>query len=492
MNFEKLLAENMIRYGVKNVDVSEISRKFLIEQSQAEMLQSLRNNMDAYNQYEKWERANLKKIKVVKTYGYRAVSKNYEVKVPFFNNFVTIDQGSNTPAAMKKSIDDVLAKIQQEGGNLNDPNMLIEIVSTATNLPAGTNVDNEAKAAGRKKIDHDYDGKAANLADIQKTDPQYGNRILARKRGESAKAYMESKGVKSKIVITTNIVKPEEGRKFIITAKVQSDELFVMPVKIPPFEITLNLKIEKSSMSQTSLGQAGDTQNQLYTFEPVLKIDSSVSTNFGIFGNNRNFGGSNSALSMAGILPYKGATYTGTAWSAGLNPESPGKRFNPFAIHSLGNLGGGKTAEEYSGMAPELILGGIGRFTQQATSNILVQLRVPTSPLWIAMHGQNLDSIIKNWQTATSKIRPWKQGDANEQQYNALSFPTIEISKTFNIADLARAAKTIGLDASEQISRDIKYWMTAVYFDSTTTPPSYGDLSKNPTFFDNVQKIVEE
>lgn len=491
MNFEKLLAENMIRYGVKNVDALEISRKFLIEQSQAEMLQSLKNNNDAYKQYKDWETANSKRIKVVKTYGYRTASRNYEVKVPFFNNFVTIEQGSNTPAAMKKSIDNVLAQIQQEGGNLNDPNMLIEIVSTATNLPAGTNVDNAAKAAGRKVIDHDYDGKAAQLANIQKTDPQYGNRILARKRGESAKAYIESKGVKAKIVITTKIVDPKEGRKFIITAKVQSDERFVMPVKVPPLQITLNLKIEKSYMSQTNLGQAGDTQNQLYTFEPVLRIDSSVSTNFGIFGDNKNFNSSIGALSRAGILHYKSATYTGTAWSAGLNPGRPGEAFNPFAIHSLGDLRGG-TAEEYSGMDPKLILGGIGRFSQPAASTVPVQLRVPTSPLWIAMHGQNLASVITNWQTEAKKIRPFKQGDANEQAYNALSFPTIEISKTFNTADLARAAKTIGLDASEQISRDIKYWMEAVYFDSTTTPASYGALSKNPKFFDKVQKIVEE
>ena len=266
-----------------------------------------------------------------------------------------------------------------------------------------------------------------------------------------------------------------------------------MPVKVPPFKIDLTLKIEASSMSQTSLGQSGDTQNQLYTFEPVLKVDSSVTTNFGIFGNNRNFDGSNAALSQAGILRSEGATYTGTAWKAGINPGQGS--LNPFAIHSVGNLGG-KTAEEFSGMTPELILGGIGRFSQLAANDIRVQLRVPTSPLWIAMHGQNLASAITNWRTQCKGIRPFKQGDANFQKYQGImaSFPKIEISKTFNMADLARAAKAISLDASEQISREIKYWMAAVYYDATTTPPpaNYGPMSKNPTFFNDVRSIVEE
>jgi len=34
MNFEKLLAENILRYGVKNIDTREFYRKFLTEQTQ--------------------------------------------------------------------------------------------------------------------------------------------------------------------------------------------------------------------------------------------------------------------------------------------------------------------------------------------------------------------------------------------------------------------------------------------------------------------------
>lgn len=501
MNFEKILAENMIRYGVKNVDILEFSRKFLTEQSQADLIQKIKDNNDAYKQYLNWQTDNSGRIKVVKTFGYRTIEPRIkDVTVPFFNNFVTIDQGSPKPADMKAAIDNVLDELKQAGANLDSPETIIDIISTATDAPAGVNIDNAAKAAGRKQLDHDYglsssgDIKTA-LAVKQKSDQQWGNKILAQKRGESAKAYIESKGIKAKIIITTKIVPIKQGRYFQIVAKIQGSEKYILPVKVPPFQITLNLTIEKSSMSQTRLGQYGDTPNQMYTFEPVLKVDSSVTTNFGIFGSNTNFAGSNTATSLAGILPSTGTTYTGEAWKNRIDPEQGGIFTNPFSIHSIGHLGGNKTAEEFSGMTPQLILGGIGRFTPAAANAIIrVQLRVPTSPLWIAMHGQNFASAITNWQTQCKGIRPFKQGDANHKKYDAVSFPKIQISKTFNIADLARAAKAIGLDASEQISMDVKYWTEAAYFDATKTPPpaNYGLIKTNPTFFNDVLSIVEE
>ena len=243
MNFEKILAENLIRFGVKNLDITQL-RRFLTEQDQASLIQALKDEGETYKMFRAWEQQTSGLVKLVKTFGYRTIApEQKDVTVPFFNNFVTIDQGSPNPAAMKLEIDKVLDELKQLGANLTSPSTTIDIISTATEAPAGANIDKAAGAAGRKIIDHDYAGLIKFAANgtvtpesktafdaKQKSDLQWGNKILAQKRGESAKAYIESKGVKAKVTIIPKIVPVSEGRKFQIVAKVKGQEKFIMTI----------------------------------------------------------------------------------------------------------------------------------------------------------------------------------------------------------------------------------------------------------------------
>lgn len=487
MNFEKILAENLLRFGVKNLDKTQLHR-FLIEQDQASLIQALKNDAATYKMFKDWETQTQGLVRLVKTYGYRTIEPRVkDVTVPFFNNFVTIDQGSPKPAAMKAAIDKVLDELKQAGANLDSPETTIDIISTATILPAGANIDKGAAAAGRKTIDHNYglSGDIKTALDAkQKSDPQWGNKILAQKRGESARDYILSKGIKAKITITTKIVPVEEGRKFQIVAKVKGQEKFVAPINIPTPTITLTFEMSPGLVSRAAAGRHGGGADDYKVDVPVFSVEYSVTSNIGINANNTTIQGRAGANRGWGdMYIIQNSLKRGWNWNTSMNDYYMGSG-NPFMAFSKDEVEGienatGYISQQQSNVAPDVFLSSIGHFTTGQAYQISTQLRSAISPLGIKLLGVDISGVVNGF-ASFLKTPDWlSQFKSKESQYS-----------------IARKTVTVTLDqlvaaggGSPELSTDVKYWGQAVYYDATQTPPTYGPIAKNPTFLDGVKLI---
>jgi len=252
MNLERILAENLLRFGGKNLNKQLFVYKYLLEQDssqkQAEAIELLKTQGDAYQAFVNWQN------EVNKEYGNVILTKTQEY-VPinadpirlediFYNNFVTLETGVKDPAALKANLDDMIETLKQQGANMTDPKTVIEIVSTATK-PAASTGPNPKDFGGTvpatyKKIDHTYGGQLA-YDKVGKPTPESiewaktnGNAYLAKARGESVKKYLESKGVKATIVVIALTDQPK--RQFIITAKQEGTDKVITPIGVPNIE----------------------------------------------------------------------------------------------------------------------------------------------------------------------------------------------------------------------------------------------------------------
>jgi hypothetical protein len=482
MDFHKILAENLLRFGAKNIDHKTL-RRFLTEQTQDDLMKAVYDDPE----FQQWDKENQGKVKLVKAFEYKNVEPVVnKVAVPFFNNFVTIDQGSPKPDEMKTKLDAVLESLKQAGANLDNPKTTINIISTATEAPAGINIDKDAKAAGRTKIDHDYNGKSAQLADLQKTDLQYGNKILAQKRGESAKAYIESKGVKAKITITTKIVPIPEGRYFQIVAKVQGQEKSVGPINAPAPKLTVTFRMDPFLQTGRQVGtvdpESNTTSKNIYeTNKPSLKINYRITGKFGesyvLDLNNMN----NSTVlylgNNASDFIYNSARY----WNFPNNNYTD----NPFWASSK---------EQFSDWPAEF-MSSIGYMTKGQARGLLAQMNSAISPMMLQLHGIDIISKLKSYYEWCMKMKyismkgsptadiNYAAGDSIADKIKDFNNGAVQFKIPAQTVDISIEKMSSVVGGSPTISTDVKYWGDAIYIDKTTTPPTFGDIKKNPGFF---------
>jgi hypothetical protein len=491
MNFEKILAENLLRFGVKNLDMTQL-RRFLTEQDQASLIQALKDQGEAYKMFRAWEQQTSGLVKLVKTFGYRTIEPRIQtVTVPFFNNFVTIDQGSSNPAAMKAAIDTVLAELQQAGANLDSPTTTIDIISTATQPPAGANIDKAAAAAGRKTIDHNYgisgDIKTA-LGDRQKSDPQWGNKILAQKRGESAKAYIVSKGIKAKINVIVKIEQLE--RMFQIVAKVTGQEKFVMPIDTPTPKVTLTFSMAPTLVSQAASGVSGGGVELYNVNVPALRVRWDITSNFGVKGSNTTVqaraGANRGWVVGSGIGHAKN-------WEAGTKPgDYYSGGGNPFYAMSGEEVAGISPfpSQANLNMQPEVFLSSIGHFTNKQARQLLWEMWSAVSPIGSKLLGIDIAGQCAAYAAYLKQNGVTGAGDILPR--NALASFKVD-SKKFEIpvktVEVTLDQLVAAVGGSPELSTNVQYWGQAVYYDSTVTPPTYGSIVKNPTFFDGVRVV---
>jgi hypothetical protein len=252
MNLERILAENLLRFGGKNLNKQLMVYKYLLEQDssqkQAEAIELLKTQGEAYQAFQSWQ------SEVNKTYGNIILTKTQEyvpinqepIKLEdvFYNNFVTLETGVKDPAALKANLDTMIETLKQQGANMTDPKTVIEIVSTATSPAASTGPNKDdfggTVPATHKKIDHTYGGNLA-YDKVGKPTPESikwaqtnGNEYLAKARGESVKKYLESKGVKATIIVIALTGQPK--RKFLITAKQEGTRKVITPIGVPDIE----------------------------------------------------------------------------------------------------------------------------------------------------------------------------------------------------------------------------------------------------------------
>ncbi len=165
MNLERILAENMLRFGVKNL--TDAAKSKLNEQAKPSIRQEAQNAASA----------GLPIVWVKNFEETKNVLNTIPVSAQFYNNMVTMETGM-LPAG-KKAFTDGLATAAQNILSANPDTVRITITGQATNLAPKKQGYNWATKQ-TMPLDHDYD-----KIDIEQN-PQAGNIVLATKRAETA------------------------------------------------------------------------------------------------------------------------------------------------------------------------------------------------------------------------------------------------------------------------------------------------------------------
>jgi hypothetical protein len=560
MNLEKILAENLVRFKVKNLNYDVFEKKFvrlLKEQDESELayinIERMKTNGELYNLFKKWEQSiaeDATAVKLVKTSSYVPKTNTpIIVRDEFYNNFVTLEKGVKNPAAIKKSLDLAIEQLKQQGVNLEDPKTEIEIVSTATELPAGVGPVPNDYAGGKvpavnMRLDHDYGGqlkydktgKPTQESREWARSDNNGNKYLALKRGESAKAYLESKGVKTPIRIITKIVPKEQKREFQITAVVKGNEKVINPIGTPKVQwscgATANIYISNASTTEdfetggiTGKKNSNDAYNYYNKMYNDWQADNRYARMQGgtsdpmpkelaawqAYGNSYNVfieisGGATIDQARAQLqkavfqltptladtlektFTNKTNTFTGTSAKlkfAGERGENqtlmmsvgaggdPKAQSAELAKRGVGTVEAGGIVASYLESTGQVLNGGM----------ILNGLLMVGSPLQTALTGQDFIGWLKQICASLPKTNPTeKAANAPDQQKINDAWEQIE-KKTFKSSGAGDFKQLIsgaiqagipGVAATPQ--KDPAYWKNAYFFDATTgnNPPQEG------------------
>jgi hypothetical protein len=173
----------------------------------------------------------------------------------------------------------------------------------------------------------------------------------------------------------------------------------------------------------------------------------------------------------------------GYMWNTNMNDYYMGSG-NPFMAFSKDTVEGTKNSTGYisqqeSNISPEVFLSSIGHFTLEQARQINLQLMSAISPLGTKLLGVDISGVVNGF-ASFLKTPDWlSQFKSKASQY---SIPRKTVTVT-----LDQLIAAVG--GSPQLSADVKYWGQAVYYDATQTPPTYGSIAKNPTFFDGVRLV---
>ena len=499
-NLHNTIVENFMRFSPKNLDVNQL-KKFLTEQD-INYIERWKTEKEALDAFRKWESAvrNEGRVKLVKTNAYKDVTNEpTRIPVSFWNNFVTIDSMTNADS-IKQLIDDALAKLTQQGVNLEDPAINISIISRATS-PIASTMPNSKENTGKKRIDHDYNGllkfdangnvtpaSKAEFNKKQQADQQWGNKILAQKRGEAASNYIKSKGIKANIKVTPEI--NAERREFVINAQVAGKEKYIAPITLPDMEIKIKLVAEWVVSGIWSM--TGDKPVALL---PNFYYSVNWTATNGMAGSIITMDDNNSGNNLNNSRWMQKNELFNLKWDR-----------NPLQANKSSNYAG--TFGDAQNDSRSNFLLGTGHFAGgerggwSAASSVWEQLTNGASKTVSQLSGFNM----KQWLTSTSNTvgvtgdvsvqtssfsihsfygRLLTTAEEVQKAKSAVGSTKVLFEKTINLQDLATAAAAAGIaNVSGEMSTDPKFWMGAAWYDSTVTPARYGtSLKENPNFF---------
>lgn len=525
MNLERILAENLLRFGVKNIN-NPIGYhvKFLMEQDASAAFTQIENDAAAYAEFQKFQtdvRSQYKNVILIKTQKLVPINNDPIILTNYFyNNFVTLELGVKDPAMLKANLDRIITQLETAGAKLDNPKTVIEIVSTATPDPASTGPNprdfpNKIVPPDRKKLDHTYGGQlvydktGAVTAKSKEWATTNGNQFLAEQRGESAKKYLESKGVKASIIVKA--VTGATTRQFQITAKQEGTEKVINPIGVPDIEWSYSVSVS------AGLGPSNDNMSTKDDYESALAVQQLLQSDPEEYKKKFPYGfdprvvwfsvGAGGSLGpMTGVIPRaasidakreamakpgnKLAAALAAVRKGGMNPaygvyegffklQPSSLQAQSFSIAGAG----GSTAESAGEVGP--FLSSVGHFL--SGEEIVANFQNIVSPLVAQLVNTNIADKIYDMIAADraaydinkfySTMEPVKS--AYDKIFN-LSF---NVSAKGNLQDLVTAAVAAGIQGvSATKSKDPEYWNNAYFFDYTTKNanglPSYGKLDK--------------
>lgn len=498
MNLEKLLAENLLRFGVKNLD-NPIGYhvKFLMEQDPGAALKQIQNDAAAYAEFQKFQtdaNSQYKNVILIKTQKLVPINnKPIIISDYFYNNFVTLELGVKNPKTLKANLDSVITQLETAGAKLDDPKTVIEIVSTATPPLASTGPNPKdfggTVPATHKKLDHTYGGQLVYdktgvvIAKSKEWAKTNGNKYLAEQRGASAKKYLESKGITASIIVTALTDQPT--REFQITAKQQGTEKVINPIGVPDIAWSYSVSVDvimKSAATNTVMG------NQV----PFIRVSAggNLGTMQGVIPRNASVDAENKAMAKIWSQGTNVQMAVKTAKLGGMSPNFGAFKemfqLQPSSLmaQSSAVAGAGGTTQESAG-AVGPFLSSVGHFMSGYL--IVAEFNNILSPLVAQLVKTNIADKLQLIFEANKELpgpnNPAKDKESEKAAYDKLFALSFNVSAKGTLQDLVSAAVAAGIQgASATKSKDPAYWQNAYFFDYTTKNaqglPSYGKLNK--------------
>jgi hypothetical protein len=226
-NLKKTLAENMLRFGTKNIDPKQVKR-VISEQapglsadqrmrtSADQQLQRRETGQSAAADFKTTQDNNRRQGKV--TYIRRAKTETapldpMRIDAPFYNNMITLDSGlmiekSDLDAQVDKLVNMILTT-----PGIDRESLAITVTGAATTANPNVKPDTRLQRQGVTNLDHS--GQLFGGIDIVKN-PQEGNRWLATQRAQSIvnvlKPKLEAAGFKNLKLKTAATILPGSAR----------------------------------------------------------------------------------------------------------------------------------------------------------------------------------------------------------------------------------------------------------------------------------------
>ena len=202
MSLEKLLAENLLRFGIKNLNESNVENlNKLAEQSASNALsisqikKIVENDTANRNTLDKAQQRG--QCVFIKSPKVTIVTDSIQLNAQFYNNMVSLDRGlmPDTPFT------EIQSQIQSIVKNINNSgltNLEIEITGTATSQPASDKPDKRLLAKdSNMQLDHpgsNYGGQKPN------------NKYLANQRANSIKVVFEKLLPTAKFIVNSKVI----------------------------------------------------------------------------------------------------------------------------------------------------------------------------------------------------------------------------------------------------------------------------------------------
>jgi hypothetical protein len=372
MNLEKLLAENMLRFGVKNL--SESDKKQILEQATQTIAQ---NNAQGINDLNQRERAvaalkdairdNKSKARCIfyKTFKKTAASVPMQpINAQFYNNMVSLDKGILSIGDVTKQVDEIIAAIQDQ--QLSDVTITVE--GTATNAkPYMSGYDQN-----KRPMPLDHPGQPYGGVDIE-SDPQAGNEYLAQQRANSIISIFKQKLPDAKYVATSKILQGDFSadalRRINVTVVGQrkTRDPIITGTPIAQWQVSYTESTATNTadtISKANTGGAYELNDTSKTYQARVSFKFGIDAN-GLVGN------------------YNWTNLKGQG-EANVPGDKTGTRINyPYLVNGVDP---GSTSGQQPGTPPwDFFLKSCGRFTTEQVKSLQDGIKVVSSPIFKAL-----------------------------------------------------------------------------------------------------------
>jgi hypothetical protein len=345
-NLKKTLAENMLRFGTKNIDPKQVKRVISEQAPGLSADQRMRTSLDQQLQRRETGQAAAADFKRIQEFNRRQGKVTYiqraktgtvaldpiNINAPFYNNMITLDSGlmkDISRADVEAQVNKLVDKIVSTPG-IDRDSLAITVTGAATTaapfaapdtrMPAGTKLDHPNKP---------FDG-----IDI-KTNPQQGNQWLATQRAQAIINVLQPKleaagfkklNLKSAAVVLPGSARDDEKRFLKVDVNVQQ--------KTNDITTTADLLLNFAVSYETTSGRtiAGAVSKKQSIAAPDQQVGTSTEVSDGYRARiSLTYGQSNPGFSFK--YGYLAVDIASTAGDDTSYPGTPALAGSPFLIN---------------------------------------------------------------------------------------------------------------------------------------------------------------